>query len=256
MSPYLLASEARATLEMSTSRVGRAGPMMLSLRLNTDREQDALRASVLPRRPAGHTEVHDNDEDRAADFPGQQRFHMVEIPIPHSDPYRVAAVLSVDSIAAIDALRALLDDAETALAERYPVDQAADESPAADRSSVAAWSGPDAGHAELDPWGELSAPATPAPAPSPKPSPIRPTPEQLEEARELVRGGTGAPRPISVAEATANYLGRSMLQIAQAHAGCWRGERCGICRELGSALALFQVSKEKEFTGAEGGEPA
>jgi hypothetical protein len=230
------------TLEMSTSRAGRAGPMMLGLRLNTDREQDALGASVLPRRPARHTEHHDDDEQRAADFPGEAKYREVEIPIPHSDPYRVAAVISVDSIAAIDALRALLDDAETALAERYPTkdDPPAEPAPKADPP------------VELDPWGE---PMHLAEVGEPPPAPIEPTPEQLEQAQELVRSGAWSPVPISVAEATANTLGVAMLRIAKAHAGCWRGDRCGICRELGPALALFQITRQLDPL-SNGGEPA
>lgn len=121
------------TLETTTSRIGRGsgGPLMLSLTLNTDRDQDALRASVMRRRPGAHSEDwHDTEQAIAAEFPGAQKVSEVEIPIPHADPYRVAAVLKLDSVAAIQALRDLLDEAEAALTEKYPdsaeaVDEAA-----------------------------------------------------------------------------------------------------------------------------------
>lgn len=219
------------TLEMSTSRIGRGGggPLMLTLVLNTDREQDGLRASVTRRRPDSHTEFIDTDADRAAAFPGQQRFSEVEIPIPHTDPYRVAAVLKVSSVYAIRALRALLDEAEAALVERYPEQ----DEPAAEPATPA-----DA-PAELDPWADLSAP--PAPLAPIEPPPIEPTPEQVEEARARVRAATTAVNPVDLAEGTAAFLGEAMQRIAAAHSGCWRAERCGICRELGPALALIQV---------------
>lgn len=220
-----------ATLETSAAKIGRAGPVMLALRLNTDREQDALRASVLRRRPRHHTDYTDDDEHRAEDFPGESKYSEVEIPIPHTDPHRVAAVLKVYSVAAIDALRALLDDAEAALTERYP------EQPPA----------------------EQAAPATSA---EPEPGAIEPTPEQLAEATEATTrmellSGASEDQALFMAEYLAGFLASTVRALAADHR---TGARCGVdrcrtCALLGDALAMVAVAAERRVSVSAGGEP-
>lgn len=108
------------TLEASLQQIGGDnGPQRLRLSLAYDRLEDSLNAHVLPRIPYKHEEAE--VEERPVWFAGERRYQRVEIPLPAARrEYEIGLVLDVWDVEAIQALRKLLDEAEAALAERYP----------------------------------------------------------------------------------------------------------------------------------------